>query len=183
MKKFSRPFSLMSRDLNTARLQLRPCTVADVEALHRLWTNPEVRKYLWDDVIITREQAAEVVASSLDDFAIHGYGHWIITLKEQSALIGWAGLRPSGAASAIEVLYGITPEYWGQGLAVEATQAVLHYCFAELGLLQIYAGTDPPNKASLRVMEKLGMRFVRCTTINGQEAIYYTITREEFFAQ
>jgi ribosomal-protein-alanine N-acetyltransferase len=173
----------MSFDLTTPRLQLRPCTTADVAALHRLWTAPGVRKYLWDDVVITNEQAAEVVASSLADFATHGFGHWIITRREQSELIGWCGLRQVSEPAGVEVLYGITPECWGQGLAVEATHALLHYGFAELGLSQIYAGTDPPNTASLRVMEKLGMRFDKRTQSNGLEAVYYVIAREEFFAQ
>ncbi len=172
-----------SSNLATARLQLRPCTNADIEALHNLWTDPGVRKYLWDDIVITKEQAAEVVASSQQDFMKRGYGHWVIKLQGQKALIGWGGLRQFGEPPEVEVLYGITPEHWGQGLAVEATHAILQYGFTQLGLECIYAGTDPPNTASLRVMEKVGMHFDKRTEINGLEAIYQVISRTEFLAQ
>jgi ribosomal-protein-alanine N-acetyltransferase len=57
---------------------------------------------------------------------------------------------------------------------------VLRYGFEELGLERIYAGTDPPNRASVRVMEKVGMRFDRQTEINGLAAIYYMLSRAEF---
>jgi RimJ/RimL family protein N-acetyltransferase len=173
----------MSFDLATPRLKLRPCHPADIDALHRLWTDPGVRKYLWDDEVISHELAGEIVANSIDDFATRGFGHWIITRKEQNELIGWAGLREFGTMPAIEVLYGITPACWGQGLAVEATRAILHYGFTRLNLSRIYAGTDAPNTASLRVMEKLGMRFDKRIQDNGSEAIYYVLSREEFFAQ
>ncbi|HEX4946435.1 MAG TPA: GNAT family N-acetyltransferase [Blastocatellia bacterium] len=172
----------MSHPLTTARLQLRPSTTADIDDLHRLWTNPGVRKYLWDDEVILREVAAEVVASSLADFAAHGFGHWVAMWKDQSELIGWAGLRRFGEPPEVEVLYGFFPEFWGQGLAVEATRAILRFGFEEIGLERIYAGTDPPNTASVRVMEKAGMRFDKRTQINGLEAIYYVISRADYRA-
>lgn len=172
-----------SANLETPRLALRPCTTSDIDALHNLWTSPQVRKYLWDDVVITKEQAAEVVASSIEDFSQSGFGHWIVTLREQSDLIGWCGLRQFEEGAKIEILYGILPEFWGQGLAVEASRAILHYGFSVLELEKIHAGTDPPNLASIRVLEKLGMRFDKQTNINGLDAIYYVMTKTDFLSQ
>lgn len=183
MIEVSRPFSIMPPDLTTNRLQLRPCTLADIDDLHRLWTTPGVRKYLWDDEVIARDTAAEVVASSLADFSAHGFGHWVVTWQDQTDLIGWGGLRHFGEPPEVEVLYGFFPEFWGQGLAVEATRAILHYGFEKLGLARIYAGTDPPNTASVRVMEKVGMHFDRQTNINGLAAIYYVLTGAQFNTQ
>ena len=76
--------------------------------------------------------------------------------------------------------FWLVPEYWGQGLATEAAQAWLRYGFEELGLAAIYAGADPPNEASLRVIERLGMKLPRRATVNGLEVIYYSLTRAEF---
>lgn len=166
--------------LNTPRLTLHPCTTNDTDALHDLWTRPEVRKYLWDDVVITMDQCADVIASSIEDFSHSGYGHWVIKLRGQSDLIGWCGFRQFEEGSKTEILYGILPELWGQGLAVEASRAILQYGFNKLGLEKIYAGTDPPNLASIRVMEKLGMRFDERKNTNGLEAIYYVLTKAEF---
>lgn len=166
--------------LTTPRLRLRPIEMGDVEVLHAFWTDPGVRKYLWDDEVITRDLTEEIVAGSQHDFATHGFGHWLATGTDDAILLGWCGLRYFGEPPAVEVLYGIAPQSWGQGLAVEATRAVLAYGFDVVGLAEIYAGTDPPNVASVRVMEKAGMRFAKRTESNGLETIYYVLSREEF---
>ena len=161
--------------LETERLQLRPFTGNDSDDLHRHWIDPDVRKYLWDDAIITRKQAAEVVEASIASFAAEGFGFWCVSCKDDPALIGFCGLRRFGDGQEVEALYGIAPEHWGNGLAVEAGAAVLRYGFEQAGLARIYAGADLPNAASFRVMEKLGMVYAHRTTINGLEAIYYAV--------
>jgi [ribosomal protein S5]-alanine N-acetyltransferase len=166
--------------LETARLQLRPLVLTDVDDLHQFWTAPEVRKYLWDDKVIARQQVIEVVDSSQQSFVTNGFGHWAITFKGETELLGWSGLRHFGEPPKVEVLYGLRPQFWGQGLALEATLAILKFGFDTLGLACIYAGADPPNIASIRVMEKAGMRFDQYTQVNGIAAIYYVLAREEF---
>jgi ribosomal-protein-alanine N-acetyltransferase len=163
--------------LETARLTLRPFALADIDELHCLWLDPQVRKYLWDDQLISREQAAEVVASSLASFAEQGYGFWRGQLREAAGLCGFCGLRQFGEPPEVEILYGLLPQYWGRGLVVEAARAVLRYGFETAGLKRIYAGADPPNAASFRVMERLGMVFSHRATINGLAAIYYVLER------
>ena len=166
--------------IETARLRLRPWRAEDVDDLHRLWTHPEVRRYLWDDLIITPEQAAEVISSSLACFEEHGFGQWVISPKAEAAVIGFCGFRFFGDPPEVEILYGVDPTHWGQGLATEAARAVLRYGFEEPGLDRIYAGADPPNTASFRVMEKAGLRFDKRTRVHHLEAIYYVISREAF---
>jgi len=166
--------------IETRRLQIRPFIPDDVAALHRHWTHPEVRKYLWDDIIISREQVVEVVESSINSFAMKGFGLWAVFPKEKTDLIGFCGFRFFGEPPEIEILYSIAPEYWGQGLATEAAQAMLRCGFEEHGFERIYAGADPPNAASFRVMEKCGMTFAKRMFINNIEAIYYVISRQAF---
>ena len=115
-------------DLTTERTRLRPLTTDDVDVVHALWTDPAVRKYLWDDVIIDRERAAEVVAASCTAFAERGYGLWAIHVKDTGEPIGFCGFRPS-ESGAPELLYGLWPQWWGRGLAAEAAHAVLAYAF------------------------------------------------------
>jgi ribosomal-protein-alanine N-acetyltransferase len=170
--------------LQTARLSLRPFARTDVDFLYRLWTDPDVRRYLWDDELIPRETAEEVVESSLASFGQHGFGFWTVSLRERDELIGFCGLRhftdDFGAGPDVEILYGVAPAYWKQGIASEAAQAVLQFGFEQAGLETIQAGADPPNVASIRVMEKLGMRFARQTCIHGLDAVYYACSRAAF---
>jgi [ribosomal protein S5]-alanine N-acetyltransferase len=165
-------------EIQSARL--RPYRAEDVDYLHRLWTDPQVRKYLWDNVVISREHAASVVHESIACFETHGFGQWVLLSRSKESLIGFCGFRFFGEPREIELLYGITPAYWGQGMATEAARAALRYGFEECGFERVYAGADPPNAASFRVMEKLGMSFSRHTHTNGVEVIYYVLSRGEF---
>lgn len=170
--------------IETTRLLMRPFALSDMEALHRLWSDPLVRRYLWDDEIISLETAQAAIEGSIEDFQQRDFGFWTLSFKDDPQPIGFGGLRSfkneQSGADAIEILYGLAPEYWGRGLATEAAQAFLRYGFEELGLENIYAGADPPNEASFRVMERLGMKVLRPTIVNGLAAIYYVMTRGEF---
>jgi [ribosomal protein S5]-alanine N-acetyltransferase len=172
--------------LETKRLVLTPFALCDLDFLHALWTEPEVRRFLWDDQVISREQAQEVITSSLASFDRVGVGFWKLVLKADEAPVGFCGLRPFEdaqlAGEQIELLYGLTAKEWGKGLAVEAARTVLQFAFTELGLACVYAGADPPNTASFRLMERLGMSFDHRTTLNGLDAIYYAITRAVWLA-
>src|SRR5262245_5506670 len=168
----------------TARLALRPFVLDDVDDLHRLWIDPGVRKYLWDDQIIPREAAVAIVECSVASFETTGLGFWSIRFKGDPMLIGFCGLRyftEDGAdESEVEILYGVAPDYWGKGIAVEASAAILRYGFDVRNLLRIYAGADPYNTASFRVIEKLGLTFAGKTFVSGLEVIYYGMSRDEY---
>ena len=145
-------------ELRTARLLLRPCREEDLAALHALWTDPEVRRHLWDDEVISRERARQVVAKSEESFRALGYGLWSVFLAAEPGLAGFAGLRPIEGSDEIEILYGLHPRFWGRGLATEAAGALLGRAFA-LGLARrIWARADAPNAASFGVMRRLGMK-------------------------
>lgn len=166
--------------IQTRRLSMRPFTMNDVDALHRLWTDPQVRKYLWDDIVIPREQAVAVVESSIASFEQCGFGFWAVFTKNEGELIGFCGFRLFDDPPEVEILYGFAPAFWRQGLATEASKAMLRFGFEECGLDRIYAGADPPNAASFRVMEKCGMRFAKRMRINNIETIYHVVTKEAF---
>jgi ribosomal-protein-alanine N-acetyltransferase len=163
---------------------MRPFATDDVDELHRMWVDPGVRKFLWDDQIIPREMAVAVIEGSIDNFVKHGFGFWAVCFKDDPALVGFGGLRhfteDGGDKSEVEILYGVAIGHWGKAIATEAACAVLRYGFEEIGLEQIYAGADPPNAASFRVMEKIGMKFARRMTINELEAIYHVMKREDY---
>jgi ribosomal-protein-alanine N-acetyltransferase len=161
--------------IRTSRLLLRPCATGDLDSLHGLWTNPEVRRHLWDDVVITRERAAEVLAASTESFAKHNFGFWAVTRPDASQLIGFCGFRM--AEGSPELLFGIAPEYWGRGLATEAALAVLRYGFDQLQFPHVIAGADEPNAASHRVLLKLGFKLERHVERDGRPELWYRLSR------
>lgn len=165
--------------LHTERLMLRPCTLADLDAVHELWTDPDIRRFLFDDRPLSRQEANDFLAPSDESFAQQGYGLWLFfersgdaPLGQSSTIAGFSGLMavPDQPPS---VVFGTRPPLWGRGYAREATAAVLHYIFDELGLKQVVADVDEPNTASIRVLEGLGMVPTGRAVVNDRPLLYY----------
>ena len=170
----------MTRELHTERLLLRAFSGDDADALAGLWNEPQVARFMWDSRPVTMEAVREQIESSLANFEVHGFGHFTVHLGAVPGFIGFAGLRPIGTLPEVELLYALHPDYWGRGLATEAAHAVLRFGFTVGGLAEILAGADPPNVASFRVMQRLGMTFLRNAEVGGRPVRYYRITREAF---
>lgn len=171
---------MRSPGIATARLRLRPFTLDDVDDLHRLWTEPGVRRYLWDDEVIPRERTKSIIETSLASFETHGFGLWAVFPQAEAALIGFCGFWFFHEPLKLELLYGIAPAYWNKGLASEIAKAMLRYGFEELKFERIEASTDAANLASSRVMARAGMNFWKRELTNGLDTVYYAISREAF---
>lgn len=166
--------------IETARLRLRPLSPGDADDLHRLWMEPGVRRYLWDDEVIPRERVVSIVAESVASFASRGYGLWGASPREGEAFLGFCGFWHFREPPRPELLYGIDPACWNRGFATEAARAVMKYGFEELSFGRIEASTDAANAASARVMERAGMSFWKRETTNGLDTVFYAVTREAF---
>lgn len=185
-------------DPASARLRFRRAMAEDRGALLVHWRRPDVRRFLFDDTEVPEERVAEIVAESERDFAAHGFGLWIFETRENSGapdsravlaghgapLAGFCGLRHLGAEGRegdVEILYSLEPELWGQGLVTEAAAAVLDFVFRTTGPRTVFGGFDAPNRASERVLVKLG--FHSRETIhfpNGHADPYLRLAAEEW---
>jgi ribosomal-protein-alanine N-acetyltransferase len=170
----------MSAIIRTARLSLQPLTLDDLDSIHALWTNPGVRLFLFDDQIISREQAAAELNESIDRFEAHGCGLWGARLREQPELIGFCGFRFFHDPPQLQLLYGFHPDHWSKGFATEAARAMIRFGFERAGLDSVIASADAPNLASLGVMERAGMSFDRRETVNEMDTVYYRLDRRDF---
>jgi RimJ/RimL family protein N-acetyltransferase len=175
------------REIRTPRLRLRPFAPEHEAGLEALWNDPEVRRFLWDDEPVPSSVVREQIEACRRSFRERGFGHFafwpLAAPADPASIAGFAGLRAFGANQEIELLYAVRPALGRRGLATEAAGAVLRFGFDEAGLAEILAGADPPNAASFRVMERLGMSFLRDETIDGRAARYYRLGRAEFERQ
>jgi len=151
------------RAMRTERILLRPWTRDDVDALHALWTAPDMRRYLWDDIVITRQTAEQLVESHLLAADKDGIGYWALHTSPaisvpEPPIAGFCGFRRINEGSGIELMYGLQVAHWGKGLATEACVAALEYLWQSTSYQQVYARTDPPNYRSIQVMLRLGMK-------------------------
>jgi RimJ/RimL family protein N-acetyltransferase len=165
--------------LATSRLTLRPATLDDLAALHAIFTDARVRRWLFDDRMVTEAAAREIVEASIASFAGRGFGQWVLQAPGLSEILGCTGLFTADGVE-IEILYAVHPAHWGRGLATEAARAVLDHGFRTLALPRIAARADTPNAESIRLMERLGMRFEEERPIDGRPTVHYALTREEW---
>ncbi len=120
------------------------------------------------------------IRASRERFANLGAGIWALLPKDTNILAGFCGFRFFHDPPELQLLYGLAPSHWSGGLATEASRAVMRYAFEDLGFAEVVASTDAPNAASIRVMERLGMKFEKWITTGGLDTVYYKIERERF---
>lgn len=167
--------------LETPRLLLRPFTLDDAEIFLRLGTDPEIIRYTGDPGgMKTLEDArATILARPLNDYATYGYGRLACVLKSSGQVIGFNGLKFLTDLGETDLGYRLVPECWGMGLATEGARAALEHGFNELKLPRILGLADPANLASVRILQKLGMRYVETFEYGGHTAAKYVIDRPE----
>ena len=149
--------------LETERLVLRRLTLDDLDALARLYRDPEVRRW-FPDGTRTLEQTREELAWIIDVYYVrYGYGLWATVLKETGAFIGRCGLLPweIEGRTEVEVAYLLDPAVWGRGLATEAARAIAAHAFATLPVDRLICLVDPGTEASRQVAMKIGMTLLR----------------------
>lgn len=146
--------------LETARLILRRFTPEDAGFMLGLLNEPSFIANIGDRGVRTIEQARQfLMQSHLASYERHGYGHYLIELKDGRIPIGTCGLIYREALGEVDVGYALLPAWWSQGYAFEAASAVMAYGRGPLGLKRIVAVVSPGNTASIRVLEKLGLRY------------------------
>jgi ribosomal-protein-alanine N-acetyltransferase len=168
----------MTFELRTNRLVLRPVCTADVLELHELWTGSGVRRYLWDDEIISLERTRAAVEESMRLFKKYAYGLWAGRDAQTEGLIAFAGFWYFREPPELELLYGVRETMWRQGFAAEAAAAVVEYGRQTLDMRCIRASTDAANAASLRVLEKLGFSLDHRQIAGRADTLFYALRSE-----
>lgn len=165
--------------LLTARTTLQPLGPADVDDVHAIWTHADVRRYLCDDRVVSLQQSRDWLTTSARNFDTRGFGLWGVRV-EGGGMAGVVGCQRWPSSDEPELMYALLPAWWRQGLATEATQAVLAHVFERLGHPLAVAATDPPNLASIRVLDRLGMVFAERVILHQRETLVYRLSRERW---
>jgi RimJ/RimL family protein N-acetyltransferase len=147
--------------VETARLVGTRITPADLDRLRTLYQDPRVAETLGglrDD-----EWVADRLAFEVGHWERHGFGAWIFRERGSGGLVGRGAVRHAQALDGdqIELGYALVPECWGAGLATEMAGAMAAVARDELGLPEIAAWTLTTNRASQRVLEKVGFTYER----------------------
>ena len=146
--------------LETDRLFLRELTVEDFDDVHAYGSDPEVVEYVaWGPN--TEQETRDFLERTVEEASADPRLQWLFAVvrKSDERLLGSAGLYLPGVDAHQAMLgYAYGREAWGRGFATEAALEMVTLGFDVLGLRRIWAACDPDNRASARVLEKIGMR-------------------------
>lgn len=165
----------MTIPLETERLIFQDWTATDLEPFHALCADPSVMQFVGDGEPWSRARTDQFVATAREMSQTLGFCRWPVIYKPSSAVIGFCGFVP--ASDGAEIGWRLAKESWGRGLATEAARAVLKHGFETLGFQRIIATVQAPNTASIRVVEKLGMKAESTFQRGGREVILFSISR------
>jgi RimJ/RimL family protein N-acetyltransferase len=158
--------------LETDRLVLRRMSVDDADFMLGLLNEPSWLRFIGDRGVRTREDArAYILKGPIDMYDRLGFGLYITDLKGEGVPIGICGLVKRDFLADVDIGFALLPGFWGQGYAYEAASAVMEHAKEALGLKRIVAITNPENHSSIRLLEKLGLKFDRMirATADGPE--------------
>jgi len=157
------------RVLETERLVLRWITAEDAEFILELLNEPSWLRFIGDRGVRALDDAREYVRNGpAAMYERHGVGLYLVESKQDAAPLGICGLIRRDSLEDIDIGFAFLPGYWGNGYALESSAAVLEYGRRALGLRRIVAITSPDNDSSIRLLEKLGLKFERTMRMPGE---------------
>jgi RimJ/RimL family protein N-acetyltransferase len=156
--------------LETDRLTLRQVTIEDAHFILKLLNEPSFLSYIGDKGVRTLDDARDyILKGPVESYRRFGFGLYLTELKENGISIGMCGLLKRESLKDVDIGYALLPQFWGQGYASEAASAVMAYGKSVLGLNRIVAVTSPDNQSSIKVLEKLGLRYERMVRLSEDE--------------
>lgn len=144
-------------ELRGRRVRLRGPRADDAPALFALYSDPAVMRYWSRPPMSASSEAEGLVAEILDACAQRTMLNWMVTQRDDDAVIGTCTLfRFDPRHRRAEIGYSLRQDRWGRGYAREAVTLSLDWAFGTLGLHRIEAGIDPRNDGSRALLQRLG---------------------------
>lgn len=146
--------------IETERLSLRKISTGDAEFVLELLNDPSFIRYIGDKGVRNLEDAEKyIVTGPLDSYERQGFGLWLVELRDSKMAIGICGLLKRESLPDVDLGFAFLPQFRSKGYAYESAAAVASYGKTVLGLKRLVAITDPDNFGSIKLLEKIGLRF------------------------
>ena len=161
----------------TERLRIREFTPDDAPFVFQLLNSPAWLEFIGDRNIRTLEQARNhIINFYVPSYQKYGFGAWQVELIDSNLPIGLACIIKRDELDLPDIGYGFLTEFEGNGYAYEATLAIIEYAKTTLKLPKITAFTTKENLKSIRLMEKVGLKYRKTIFLNNdpQPLLYYT---------
>jgi RimJ/RimL family protein N-acetyltransferase len=164
--------------LETERLRLREFTPEDASFIIELVNSPGWLKYIGDRNIKTTDQARAYLENGpIKSYHDNGFGLWMVENKVINTPMGMCGILKRETLEHPDLGFAFLHEYMGKGYAFEAATATLTFAKEKLNLQTLCAITVPDNQNSIKLLQKVGMRFNNriCFPNNPEELLMYRV--------
>jgi ribosomal-protein-alanine N-acetyltransferase len=162
--------SLSEKVLETDRLVLRRLGLEHAAFILELVNDPSWLRFIGDKGVRSLDDArGYLVAGPMAMYERHGFGLYFVELREGGVALGMCGLIKRDALDDVDIGFAFLPGFRGKGYAAEASAAVMAYGRSVIGLDRIVAITSPDNDNSIRLLEKLGLKFERMLLLAGDD--------------
>ena len=166
---------------------LREFTQTDLQTLIDLNGDVEVMRHLTGGIPLSPDLVRNQILPMFLRLHVEtpDFGYWAVIEKCTGDFIGWFQFRPKNSPeSGVELGYRLKRSAWNKGYATEGARTLIVKGIGELGVKRIFAKAMVSNVASIRVMEKAGLSFVRDYLepefpIGQQSAVIYGLTNSE----
>ena len=157
--------------IETERLTLRRMLPSDAELMLETLNEPAFIRFVADRGVRTIADAADYIATKIaPSYEQHGFGFFIVELKASRKPIGVCGLVKRETIDDVDIGFSLLERFSGNGYAYEAAAAVMDYGRTVHGLKRIVGFTAPDNHRSIKLLEKLGLRFEKMMQLPGYES-------------
>ncbi len=167
----------------TRRLFFRHWSETDLELAYGLWGDGRVTKFIDARGELTLDEVRNRLDQEIARAKDYGVQYWPIFLQSTDRHVGCCGLRPCDRSQNIyEIGFHIRADRWGQGFATEAALKVMDYAFTVIGVRALFAGHNPHNTVSRKVLLKLGFRYTHDEYYapTGRQHPSYRLTADEY---
>ena len=160
--------------LKTPRLLISALSLEHAPFILELLNEPAFIQFIGDRGVRSLEDARNYLLNGpLTSYKVNGFGLWLVQLAVTGESIGMCGLIRRESLPEVDLGYAYLSRFWSHGYASEAALAVRDCARERLGLRRLLGITDQENRASIRVLEKIGMRLEGRVTLPGETQELY----------
>lgn len=167
----------MNPILQTDRLLLRELNVNDSKSFYELNQNQNVIKYT-GDTSFENITEAENFLRNYNDYEMNGFGRWAVIEKSSGEFLGWCGLKYVKEIDETDIGFRFFEKYWNRGFATESAMTCLKYGFEKLNLKTVVGRAMAENTASIKVLEKIGMKYEKEFDFVKHKGLIYRINNK-----
>lgn len=151
----------MDRDffLTTNRIGFSEWEKDDIKLAELLWGDPDVTRFICASGKFSTNDIRTRLEKEIKNKSMYNIQYWPIFKLDSNELIGCCGLKPYSKGK-YEIGFHLRPKFWGQGYAMEAAKTVINYAFTVLKAEELFAGHNPNNIASSKLLLKLDFSYI-----------------------